>query len=78
MKNPPLGKLSFKDIAKGFVTAILSGALTGIYQVVQTGGEVNPMVLKSSGMVGLASGLGYLIKNIFTNSNDEFLKKEVE
>jgi hypothetical protein len=77
-KQPPIGKLSFKDIMKGFITAILSGALTGVYQVVQTGGEVNPMVLKSSGMVGVASGIGYLIKNIFTNSNDEFLKKEVE
>ena len=72
----PIGNIGFKDAVKGFITAIISGALTGVYQIVQSGGEVNPQVLKSSGMVGLVSGIGYLIKNIFTNSNDEFGKAE--
>lgn len=72
----PIGKIGFKDAVKGFITAVISGALTGIYQIVQTGGEVNPQVVKSSALVGVASGIGYLIKNIFTNSNDEFGKKE--
>tara|TARA_R110000868_G_scaffold150976_5_gene374577 strand:+ start:1284 stop:1517 length:234 start_codon:yes stop_codon:yes gene_type:complete len=69
-------RLGFKDIAKGFLTSVISGTLTGIYQVVQNGGNVNPALIKSTGLVGLASGIGYLIKNVFTNSKDEFGKVE--
>ena len=76
-QDAPLFRLKFKDIAKGVITAVISGALTAVYGTYQTGGTIDTNVLTSAGMVGLFSGVGYLLKNLFTNSDDEFLKKEI-
>lgn len=71
------GKLSWKDFGKGLITSIISSILTGVYTSIQSGAlpttlpEFQPML-----MTGTMAGIGYLIKNLATNSNDEFLKKE--
>jgi hypothetical protein len=45
-----------------------------MYQTIQTGSLVFDW--KSIGTVALMSALGYILKNLVTNSNDEFLKKD--
>lgn len=74
--NSKIGKLSFKDIAKGIITTIISSVLTGIYTTLQNGGNFDTTTLKTSAMVGVGSGVSYLVKNVFTNSDGDFLTKE--
>lgn len=76
MKKSSFGKLCFKDIAKGLVMTVgttivglcTTSVVSGIFPA--TADFIN------MGKVGLLSGAVYLIKNLFTNSKDEFLKQE--
>lgn len=70
------GKLSAKDVIKGIIMAFLMALVTGCYQLIQTGGEFSWTTMKPVLMASIGAILAYLIKNYFTNSNDEFLKKE--
>jgi hypothetical protein len=45
-----------------------------MYQSVQAGDFV--FDFKSIAKVGFAAALGYIVKNLVTNSQDQFLKKE--
>lgn len=70
-------QLGWKDLAKGFIMAVLFALATGIYQAIDAGTILftwvffKPIVLTSVG-----AGLLYLIKNFFTNSDDKFLTKK--
>lgn len=66
--------LNTNDFIKGLIVCVLSSTLTIMYQTVQTGSLVFDW--KSIGTVALMSALGYILKNLVTNSNDEFLKKD--
>lgn len=75
--NAQIMKLGWKDAGKGFIMAIITAILTGVYTSVQAGqipttfAQFQPML-----MTGATAGIGYLIKNLATNSKDEFLKAE--
>ena len=71
-------RLNTRDLVKGLVVAVISAALGGVYNVMVVGGAITVAVLKTSGMVGVASGISYLLKNLVTNSNDKMLTKETE
>ncbi len=59
-----LFKLDLKDLAKGFVVAFVGAALTAVYDAL----TVVPTVFdwKKILVVGLTSGIAYLLKNLFT------------
>lgn len=79
MKTPGLFNLGTRDIIKGFITSILSSVLTAAITILNTGNI--PMDLaswKPTLVTGIATGLGYLLKNFLTNSNDQFGKPEVK
>ena len=76
MKNSTFLSIKWKDVLKGFITAVITAILMAIYPLLQGGGTITLDQLKASGLIGLTAGVGYLIKNVFTNSNDQFLKKE--
>lgn len=69
-------QLNWKDLVKGFLLAILTAFIAGLYQALQNGGIsftwafFQPMVYTA-----IAAGLAYLIKNWLTNDSDQFLKK---
>lgn len=69
--------LDWHDALKGFITAVLSSLITALYNGVIAGNfpdtwiEIKPILL-----VGLGAGLAYIIKNFFTNSEDDFMTKE--
>lgn len=69
--------LHWKDLLKGFIVAVVGAILTALYTVLEAGqlpanwDEWKPMLIG-----GLAAGIAYLLKNLFTNSNDELLKPE--
>lgn len=67
-----LFRLSLTDFQKGLIVAILTGGYTYIQSVTLTG-----VFDWKIFFISLSSGfLGYLTKNIFTNSNDKILKSE--
>ena len=73
-----LFQLSSIDFLKGFVMAVLMVIITGLYTSLSavpphlpTGPEWGTL-----GLAGLAAGIGYLIKNFFTNSKDQLFTKE--
>ena len=69
-------KLCKNDFVKGLVTAMLGAALGAISPAITAGTVLSLTVLQGAGQVGLAAGLAYLTKNLFTNSKDEFGKTE--
>ena len=66
MKQSNFLALNWKDVAKGFVVAAITSAVTGISQSLEAGALPTLVQLKTSALIGLAAGLSYLIKNFFT------------
>lgn len=62
------------DLAKGLITAAFAAVAGIILPLVQSGSfDINWMtVLKAA----LVAAFGYLSKNLFTNSEGQFMKKE--
>ncbi|HNW49603.1 MAG TPA: hypothetical protein PKH79_00890 [Prolixibacteraceae bacterium] len=71
-------KLNVKDIIKALILTFITALLTGIYQLLQTGTLLTWESLKPVVFSAIAAVLGYLIKNVLTNSNDEFMKSEAK
>ena len=69
--------LHWKDIFKGFLMAFIGAFLTALYTALEAG-EIPTTwdQWKSTILVGAGAGIAYLLKNFFTNSNDEVLKTE--
>lgn len=76
MKKSNLGNLGSSDFIKGLITAVLTAFCTSLLQVLNNGGLPTAADLKFSGIAATAAFLGYLLKNLGTNSDDKFLKKE--
>ncbi len=76
MNKSKFGKLSFKDLLRGFGMTTGTTILGLCGNAVSTG--VFPVMADflNMGKVGLLSGAVYLGKNLLTNSNDQFLKTE--
>jgi len=68
--------LNARDFIKAIIMAFISGLLTGIYKLLQTGSILNWTCLKPVIISGVSAVIAYLIKNFFTNSKDEFMTKE--
>ena len=72
-----LFSINWADAIKGFILAVISALVTGVYQAIQTGGISftwafwQPIVY-----ISLSAGLSYLIKNFLTNGSDKFLSAE--
>ena len=76
MKKADFLTLVKKDYIKGFLVAILTVLLTGVYNIIITGELPDSSEWKAIGVSSLGAGIAYLLKNFFTNSDDEFAKKE--
>lgn len=66
--------LNKSDFLKGLIIAILTSIVTIVYNTIQTGSLVFDW--KAISTAAASSALAYILKNLLTNSNDEFLKKE--
>lgn len=69
--------IDMKDAARTFLMTVLGAAAMTLYDILTIGAfpkgwdQWQQIVI-----AGFTAGLGYLIKNIFTNSKDEFAKPE--
>ena len=75
MKSP-LFTLNWKDALKAVIVAVITALVTGVYQLIQTGSELNMETLKPVLLTSVSAGLAYIIKNFFTNSDDKLLTSE--
>jgi len=77
MENKYLS-LGKNDIVKGFIMAVLAAIMTAVYASIQSNELLftwlyfKPIIINAIG-----AGIAYLLKNFFTNSNDQFFKKEI-
>jgi len=69
-------RLNLRDFMKGLIVAVIVAVLTFCYDGAVTGTLFEQGWLKRVGMVALAALFGYLIKNLFTNSQGEILTPE--
>jgi hypothetical protein len=67
--------LNTADFVKGLLMAVLSTVITIVYQTIEAGSLVFDW--KAIGTMALTSALAYIMKNLFTNSQGKFFKKEI-
>lgn len=66
--------LNTADFVKGLILTVLTAVISIIYSVVNAGSLTFDW--KAIGTAALSAGIGYIIKNLLTNSSDTFLSKE--
>ena len=69
-------KLNINDFLKGLIVAILTAVFTVIYNTVQAGSLTFDW--KAILTAAILAALGYLSKNLITNSNNEIAKPETK
>ena len=60
-----LFRLNAADIFKGVVVAVMSAIVGTLYELLQAGSVID---WKQVGIIGAVAGLGYLVKNLFTDN----------
>ena len=77
MKKSSLLSLNWKDLLKGAVLAFIVAILTGAMQLFQAGPvEWTFIFWQPTIYAGITALIGYLLKNLLTNSQDQLLKPE--
>lgn len=64
------------DIFKGLLMTVLTAFLGGIGNLLTTGAFPTGTQIKYYLIASLAAGVGYVLKNLGTNSQDQLLTKE--
>lgn len=72
--NSSIFTLNKSDFLKGLIVAVLTAVITVAYNTVQTG--TLSFDWKEISTAAASAALAYIMKNLLTNSNNEFLKKE--
>lgn len=79
MKNKPLFSIGMRDAFKGFILSVLAVVLSTLYKSLDAGSfPATWQDWKVILLTGIGSGIAYLLKNFFTNSDDRVLRKEIE
>jgi hypothetical protein len=68
-------RLNGRDFSRGLVVAVLVALLTQVEQIVESQ-SWSLAQLKAAGMAALLAGIGYVLKNLLTNSKDQLLTRE--
>ena len=71
-----LFSLNLRDLVKGAVVAALAVIAAAVTTSLEAGALPTIEQWKGIGWSGLMAFAAYLLKNLFTNSNDEILKPE--
>ena len=66
--------LNTADFVKGLILSVLTAVISIVYSIVNAGSLTFDW--KAIGTAALSAGIGYIIKNLLTNSSDSFLAKE--
>ncbi len=71
-----LFKLNLRDFLKGAIVAVITAVITFLIDALQTGASIDIELLKRVGITSAIAFLSYLLKNLFTNSEDKFATPE--
>lgn len=73
-----LFRLNFKDIGKSLLIAALTSICTGLLALLQSSPPTIPSFEQIGTLlsIGAAAGISYLVKNVFTNSDNKLLTPE--
>jgi len=69
-------RLNSRDYLRGMIVVVICTFITGIYQVIASGGTINLVTLKPVVIAAIGSAVSYLTKNLLTNSDGDFMKSE--
>ena len=72
--NSPFLNIDLNDLGKGLILAVLTSVMTVIYTTVQTGSLSFDWKLIAT--TAITAALGYLMKNLLTNSKGQTFTKE--
>ncbi len=64
------------DLGKSLLVAFFTSFVTVLYASLESGTLPNLSTLKVAAITGLTGAVGYLVKNVFTNSNGDFAAKD--
>lgn len=78
MKQSSFLSLNWSDIGKGVLMAFLAALLTALYGVLSNGGFPTHAQWVDALQAAITATVAYLLKNLFTNSEDQFAKKEIK
>jgi hypothetical protein len=76
MERSKFMSLNQRDLLRGLIVAFGTAATTQLVAVLQAGSVPTVMQLKFAALSGIAAGMTYLVKNMFTNSNGQMVKGE--
>jgi hypothetical protein len=76
MKFSDLYNLNYRDLLNGWVIAFLTAFLTAASSSMGSGKVPTFEDLKMFSAIGCSAGVSYLIKNLFTNNEGKFFKKD--
>ena len=68
--------LNWKDFGKGAIVAVLTAVLATLTTLLQTGVLFDKASLPVIGTAALSAFIAYIAKNLFTNSQNQFLVTE--
>ena len=68
--------LGSKDFYKGLIVAVITALMTFLIEALQKESPIDLDLLKRLGVAAIIGMLSYLLKNLFTNSKDQFMTKE--
>lgn len=77
-KKSKLGSLHLSDWGRGLLMAALVPALVLLEQLIMQGKSLSEVNYTAVWQAAIAGGLGYIIKNLSTNSEGKILKAEPE
>ena len=70
-------KLNINDFTKGLILAVITAILGALYQLLQTKGfAISGIDIQEILKLALTAFIGYLSKNLLTNSSGKFGSKE--
>jgi len=73
-----LFSLKAKDFIKGLILAIITAVVTFLTDALQSGITIDVTFYKRIALAAVIAFMAYLVKNFFTNSNDQFAKPEIK
>ena len=71
-------RLDYKDVLKSAIVTIIALLLQSVLDILNQNRIPSVEEISSIGWVAIISGVSYLVKNIFTNSNGELFHKEIK
>lgn len=76
-KSKSFLKVGWADAGKGAILAVITSTMDSVLQILQAdNANFKDISLQRLGVVATISFMSYILKNVLTNSDDKFLKKE--